>query len=143
MGANYDSLTLMSWNINGWNDRNKQTRTDVIVGLNADVVCVIETHLLKKDSLEVDGYKTYLHNRIEHHVRTKKGYGGTAFLVKTELFEHYNVDIIDKEYDGIFVLRFRNNALLMKVYITFLSKENNLESSKLQNKTTPCSGVYK
>ena len=116
----------MCWNINGWTERNRKLRYDIITGLNSDVVCLVETHLLNHMTLDIEGYKTILHNRMEHHVRTRRGFGGVAFLIKTTIFEDYEVIVLDKEYDGICVLKLTNKYTNYTILIfgLYLPPEN-------------------
>lgn len=51
--------------------------------------------------MEVENYKWYGHNRINLHKNAKKGSGGVGFLVREELLNFYNIEILDKSTEGI------------------------------------------
>ena len=95
---------MLSWNINGWTDQNKNVRTNIIQALDCDIVCLCETHLKGDSELLIQGYKTFTHNRSEQHIRAKKNYGGIAILCKQSVFDNYKVEVVDKEYDGILMI---------------------------------------
>ena len=57
----------MSWNINGWNERNCIGRLKVIQGLSNDIVALNETHMSGEREITVEGYKSYMHNRVQRN----------------------------------------------------------------------------
>ena len=95
---------MLSWNINGWTEQNRNIRSAIIRALDCDIVCLIETHLSGDRELLIDGYRTYMHSRCEQHVRARKSYGGLAILCKQKLFDDYDIEVVDKQRDGILIL---------------------------------------
>jgi exonuclease III len=76
-------------------------RSSVIQHLNPDIVSLNETHLKANETIEVPGYTWFGHNRHGTHVHAVKGSGGVGFLVKHDMFTKYNIQILDKSYEGI------------------------------------------
>ncbi len=62
-----------------------------------------ETHLLKSDILQLSGYRWFGSNRRGVHVRAKRGSGGVGFFVKDELCQNFDVSLLDRNFDGIFM----------------------------------------
>ena len=104
----HENITLLTWNINGWTVDNKEIRAKVIEAQNADVCILIETHLYDDQKVTVNGYKCFPHNRSLTHVNARRNYGGVCVLVKNMLFNEYNVEVVDKSYDGILALTLLN-----------------------------------
>ena len=48
--------------MNGWNNENGKLREEVVKGLNLDVVCVSETHLMYKETINIEGYVSFVNN---------------------------------------------------------------------------------
>ena len=99
-------MTVGTWNINGWTNNNHIIRSLIICHLNYDIFCLCETHLKDNQSITVENYRAYVHNRSNVHTRAKKGSGGVAILVKNEIMNVCNVTVIDREVDGILGLLF-------------------------------------
>lgn len=94
---------LAHWNVNGWTLSNCELRTLLLKSLDPDFISLNETHLCS-DTLDLDGFTWFGHNRIAHK-RAVKASGGVGFLVKNAVLERYSVGIVDKTFDGIFCLR--------------------------------------
>ena len=61
--------------------------------MDADILCLIETHIKGDDYVNIDGYTDI---REVHQVRACKSYRGIAILIKNELCNHYSVEVVDK-----------------------------------------------
>ena len=98
----------MSWNICGWTNENKWMREEVILGLKCNIIVLQETHLKKDDILNVPGYfcdKRFFHNRQSNHIRARKSYGGVAILFDYDFMTNYHVELVDKSYDGLLLVK--------------------------------------
>ena len=78
--------------------------------LESDIICVCETHLSGKDVISIEGYSWYGFNRQDIHYNAPKSSGGVGILVKTCICESFNVEIVDRSFDGILALRFTNKT---------------------------------
>ena len=99
-------LRLCHWNVNGWSQSNHELRTVLLKSLDPYFISLNETHL--SDSLELDGFIWFGHNRIAHR-RAVKASGGVGICVKKTILDSFSVIILDKAYDGIIALRFEAN----------------------------------
>ena len=68
---------------------------------NSSFYIICETHLPKDGTLSCPGYTPYLHNRQEQHKDAPSPSGGVAILVKNDIFIDYEIEIVDKSFDGI------------------------------------------
>ena len=75
--------------------------------IKADIVCLTETHLKENANIDVDGYLSFTNNRKGLSVRTKKGSGGVAILVKDCLLQSVQVNLIDNSHCGIIGIELR------------------------------------
>lgn len=72
-------MKIISWNVNGFRSRMKQSFLDVFATLDADVYCLQETRLQSGEGgIDVPGFLQYW-NYAE-----RKGYAGTALLTLRE-----------------------------------------------------------
>ena len=62
----------MQWNVNEWTDNNKDTRIYVLNYVNADIVCLSETHRGGRDEINLPEYRWHGHNRHSIHRRAPK-----------------------------------------------------------------------
>ena len=51
-----DKLTLMTWNLNGWNGKDNEDKHYCIKLLNLDICCLTETHLSSDEKIGLDGF---------------------------------------------------------------------------------------
>ena len=100
----------MTWNINGWTENNCILRENIISHLKPHILCIIETHLDRDRTIQVNGYQFIKHNRTVKHRRAPKTHGGVGILVKDELYETYNIQVVDKSIDGILGVKFTNKV---------------------------------
>ena len=96
----------MHWNVNGWTRGNELIRTQILDKINANIICINETFLTGQNTISIDGYTWYEHNRPTKHVNARRGSGGVGLFVRNELFNHFKVEIKDKSIDGILLLQF-------------------------------------
>lgn len=101
-------MSILSWNVCGWTQNNAKNREAIVLGLKCDIVVLQETHLKNENIVVVPGYRcdpTFFNNRKEANIRGRKGYGGVAMLFKNEMFDIFNVKLLDKTRDGVIVVR--------------------------------------
>ena len=48
----------------------------------------------------------FFHNRSETHINARKSYGGVAAIFKLDVYNEYDIDVVDKSVDGLMILRF-------------------------------------
>ena len=48
----------------------------------------------------------FFHNRSETHINARKYYGGVAAIFKLDVYNEYDIDVVDKSVDGLMILRF-------------------------------------
>ena len=99
------------------------------------ILCLAETHLKGGDTIKVDGYTWYGHNRQNIHVRAKCGSGGVGVLVRNDFVNLYDIQIIESDVDGIMWIRFCHkycNENNFHVCIAYLPPENSTRSVNAQ-----------
>lgn len=72
------------------------------------------------------GYRWIGSNRIQTHIQAPKGSGGVGFFIKCDLYNSYNVKVIDHAYEGIIGVHFVNKFADFNfiVYSLYLPPEN-------------------
>ena len=101
-------------------------RQGIIHGINTDIISISESHLIDQNSIHIDGYNWYGYNRQELHVRARKGSGGVGFLIKSWINCEYNIEIVDKCYDGILALKLTSHSTehTILLFSCYLAPEN-------------------
>ena len=100
-------LSIGCWNVAGWGKGvNSTFRKSVIHNCNLDIVCLCEYHLMHDEVLSIEGYTWFGHNRLLISPNARKGSGGVGILVKEQLAQHFSIEIIDNEFEGILWLQF-------------------------------------
>lgn len=93
----------------------------MLQSLNPDIISLNETHLVAEDVVELSGYSWFGNNR-KRHIKAPKGSGGVGFLVRSELFEHFKIKVMDKFVDDIIGVHFEHrNTSYNFVVITSLA----------------------
>ena len=112
--------------MNGWTEANTVLRREILPGLNADIMCLSETHLIGEETIVVDKYTWYGHNRPRKHVNIHKGSGGVGVFIKNELFEEFDVNIVDKSFDGFLSIQLQHKItdFTFIVVSCYLAPEN-------------------
>ena len=94
--------------MSGWSENNAFCKQSVIIGLNCDVLVLQETHLKKDCIIQIPGYVSeprFFHNRSQTNVRARKGYGGVAILFKNDVYQYYDIELLDKSKDGLIAVK--------------------------------------
>ncbi len=73
-------------------------------------MCTSEPHLQKDRSIKMEGYECFLCNRTVRHKEDPKIFGEIGTFVKDDLFNKYDINIIDKSIQGILGLLFKNKS---------------------------------
>ena len=112
--------------MNGWSVLNNDLRQKIVDILCKDILCVCETHLSKGETLTVNGYTWFGFNRDSKHRRSPITFGGVGTLVKNSLLKSYNVEVVDKSFDGVLGVRFVSKLTKYSfvVYSCYLPPDN-------------------
>ncbi len=94
----------MSWNVREWTRNNEIIIKIFIEEIQPDILCVSETHLKGNDTILIDNYKCFPHNRTVSHVNAPKMFGGVSTFVKQNLFNLFDVSVIDVSFEVIHVI---------------------------------------
>ncbi len=100
----------MSWNIRRRTVTNDIIRKTLIYHLNPDILCIQQTHLKDGDTINIDKYKFYPHNRVITHKNVPKTFGGIGIFVTLDLLDSYNVNTIDQCVEGIQIIKFKDKV---------------------------------
>ena len=94
---------------------------------DADIIGIQETHLDSNTSNQplLDGYRWFGHCRNIRHIRSKLTYGGIGLFIRESMFDTYTISILDKSYEGILCLLFRDkiSEYTFTVYCCYLAPE--------------------
>ena len=120
--------------MNGWTEAKAVLRREILLGLNADIICLSETHLIGEETIFVDKYTWYSHNRPRKHINIHKGSGGVGVFIKNALFEEIDINIVDKSFDGILGIQLRHKItdFTFIVVSCYLAPENSPWSNSTQ-----------
>ena len=103
-------------------------RTAIIKFTNSDIFGIQETHLDNNTSNQpsLPGYRWFGHCRNIRHIRSNITYGGIGIFIREELFNSYNISILDKSYEGILCILFKDKIsdFSFTVYCCYLAPEN-------------------
>ena len=85
--------------------------------LELEIIGLAETHLIKDNVLNINGYSWYGNNRKSLHRNAKCGSGGAGFLIDNNFGKHYNTEVVDDTFDGILWLKLHNKFDNSKVFV--------------------------
>ncbi len=115
-------------NIAGWTVHNNALRKSIFLNVDCDVYSISETHLSDNGdfSPDVNGYQFIPHNRQTTHRLAPGTWGGVGFLIKQTVLDDYEMNIIDKTYDGILAIELvhREKQIKLLLITTYLPPEN-------------------
>ena len=119
-------LTISHLNVAGWTVSNNTLRLKILEHLNSDIISVNETHLKSSETLTLEGYQYFKHNRQETHRDAPKGSGRVGLFIKSELFKDFNISVVDNIYDGILgiYLTLKQSEYNIIVFSVYLSPKN-------------------
>ena len=104
--------------MNGWTKRNECVRKEILNTVDPDVICLLETKLMKIECINFQGYTFYGHNRQLLKTSAKCGSVGVAILIKSKLLNQYIISITDKHFDGILTMKLTSKENLKEIIIT-------------------------
>ena len=107
----------MTWNVNGWTEHNQIVRQSIIEHLCPDILCIGETHLEGTQTISIDNYEFIGHNRQHKHIKAPKIHGGVGMLIKSELYNKFNIFIIDKCMEGILGVKFTHKLIEYSIVV--------------------------
>ena len=122
---NSEKLQISTLNVNGWTNNNCLLRESIVKSLDQYIFCLIETHLLDNQQLQVENYVWHGYNMKGKHDKARKGLGGVGILVKNSLLKSFIIEVIDKSVQGILGLLFqrRNSSFCFIVFACYLPPE--------------------
>ncbi|VDI47596.1 Hypothetical predicted protein [Mytilus galloprovincialis] len=82
-----------------------------------DVLALTETFLRGDERLNIPGYTFFGHNRKILHRNATRGSAGVGLLVKNEICNFYDVDILDIEIEGIQWIKFKTKSTDISVIV--------------------------
>lgn len=101
-------------------------RESCLLKCDLDILGIAETHLLHDNVLQVEGYKWFGLNRTIIHKRAKLGSGGIGFLVKNQLFNVFDISIVQNSFEGILWLKLVHKITKDAIFpcVCYLPPEN-------------------
>ena len=93
--------TTVLLNVNWWNRNNCELRQIKLHSTNADLKAVNETHLKNNECPKLTGYNWVGANRLTTHKNAVRAFSGIGLFHKDELAHTFQINIIDKTFDGI------------------------------------------
>ena len=95
--------------------------------MNVDILGIGETHLVNQSGINIDGYQWIGHNRKNIHVRAKCGSGGVGVLVRSEIYNAFNISIVDNDTEGILWIKLQDKFCRSNIFfvaVVYLPPEN-------------------
>ena len=111
---------------------NKSFRLNVLKSLDLDILCVCETFLRNTESINIEGYTCFNNNRASQNGNSRRGSGGVAVLIKTELLNVFNVEVLDDTVRDILWLKMSSSHKTICVCVCYLPPENSVYHDSLQ-----------
>ena len=89
---------------------------NVIVSNNFDIfdiyiICLCETWLFNNNVIQCDRYKWIGQNRLAISKRAIRGSGGVGVLVKWQLYNMFDISILDSSFEGILWIKFQSKDI--------------------------------
>ncbi len=122
----HQQLNIMHWNVQGWTKEKAYLRETILAHFNPDIISISETFLKRKETIKLDGYEWKGHNRLKIHVNAKRSSGGIGLFIKQGLYHIWNINVIDRSYEGILVVKFdkKNSSYSFIIICCYLPPEN-------------------
>ena len=121
--------TFGQFNVNGWfsnkNPYYTEFKLDVLKCMNVNIVILCETHCTNDQTIKIDNYTVYQHNRPTQG-EVRRGSGGVAIAIKNSLLISHEILGIYKNYDGIMGIKLKNVSTDFTIGImgNYLSPDN-------------------
>ena len=110
-------------------------RENVVTQLNYDIFAISESHLRPNDSITLNGYTWYGHNRTQLSINAVRGSGGVGFFIKDSVLSLFDVYELDKSYEGIFWIKLvakQDESLQIYVCACYLTPESSCRGNVAQ-----------
>jgi hypothetical protein len=126
--SNNEHINIAQWNVRGWTEDNKYLRERILMKLKPEIISISETFKRNNDLIELDGYTWKGFNRTALHKRAKRGSGGIGLFIKNNLFDNWDVNVINKSYDGIMVtqLSHKHSGYIIVIVSCYLPPEGTI-----------------
>jgi len=127
------------WNVRGWNGNqssdNYLLRAQCINHLDHDIIGIAETHLLRSESINLQGYTWFGNNRKYIHKNANHGSGGVGFLIKNTLLQDFEISILNESHEGILWLQMKHKTdeFLLLPCVCYLPPENSSRHSDVNS----------
>ncbi|CAG2208741.1 unnamed protein product [Mytilus edulis] len=125
------SVSCGFWNINGWKvdvDSEKYNfLAECVRYYNLHILGLVETHLTGNTGINIDGYTWFGLNRKEIHIRAKTGSGGVGILIRNDVRDEFNINIVEDNTDGIIWVKFEDKTFAHNCFyvcVIYLPPEN-------------------
>ncbi|CAG2237220.1 unnamed protein product [Mytilus edulis] len=94
---------------------------------NLHILGLAETHLTGNTGINIDGYTWFGLNRKEIHIRAKTGSGGVGILIRNDVRDEFNINIVEDNTDGIIWVKFEDKNFAHNCFyvcVIYLPPEN-------------------
>ncbi|CAG2196716.1 unnamed protein product [Mytilus edulis] len=108
---------LMSWHV----------KPECVRYYNLHILGLAETHLTGNTGINIDGYTWFGLNRKEIHIRAKTGSGGVGILIRNDVRDEFNINIVEDNTDGIIWVKFEDKNFAHNCFyvcVIYLPPEN-------------------
>ena len=151
--STYDSTyycnkyTIGQFNVNGWfstkNPYYTEFKLNVLKCMNVDIVILCETHCINNQSIKIEDYTVYQHDR-QPQGGGRHGSGGVAIAIKNCLLFSHEILGMFKNYDGIIGIKLKNRDTDYTIGImgNYLSPDNYHYGRDPENYFNNCSVLW-
>ena len=87
------------------NNESVSFHENIVIQLNYDIFAISESHLRPNESITLNGYTWYGHNRAQLSINAVRGSGGVRVFIKDSVLSLFDVYDLDKSYGGIFWIK--------------------------------------
>ena len=103
--------------MNGWTKNNELLRQCILQSCKSNIFSLNETHLKNHDQICLPGYTWVGLNRKFLHNKAPKRSGGVGFFIEENLYDIFNINLIDNSYDGILGIQLKHKLSNINVVI--------------------------
>ena len=142
-----NKYTVGQFNVNGWfstrNPYYTQFKLDVLKCMNCSIVILCETHCLNDQTIKINDYTVYQHDR-QPQGGGRHGSGGVAIAIKNSLLFSHEILAIHKIYDGLMGIKIKNRETDYTIGImgNYLSPDNYHYGRDPENYFNHCSVLW-
>ncbi|CAG2257828.1 unnamed protein product [Mytilus edulis] len=106
---------------------NQRRGAECVRYYNLHILGLAETHLTGNTGINIDGYTWFGLNRKEIHIRAKTGSGGVGILIRNDVRDEFNINIVEDNTDGIIWVKFEDKNFAHNCFyvcVIYLPPEN-------------------